>query len=61
MKQKIKHIEVDDRTHTKVKLNALLHGMTMKQYIAYLVANDKALPSDAPKDLAASELTTSVG
>ena len=40
MSKKIKHIEVDDKTHTQVKMKALLHGMTMKQYIAYLVKND---------------------
>lgn len=39
-KEKIKHIEVSESTHTLAKIKAAENGMTLKGYINFLVKND---------------------
>lgn len=40
---KLKHIEVEANTHLKVKAQSAMRGMTMKEYVDYLVDLDKKI------------------
>ena len=38
---KVKHLEVEPNTHMKIKVQASMRNMTIKQYVDFLADQDK--------------------
>ncbi len=47
---KVKHLEVCENTHRKIKTQALIRDMTIKEYVDYLADQDKKLMNKALRD-----------